>query len=227
MRKDKEKAVELRRNGRSYKQISSDLGIPLGTISGWFRGQKWSEEIREHLSKKVSLSNPNAVQAMVIANKMRWTKWRQSHREIAIQQFSELKKDPLFLSGIMLYWGEGDKSSKNSTLKLSNSDPAMIKVFYLFLVKSLEISPEKIFISLINYPDLVDSVQKTIWSRATGIPLSQFKNSVVIQGRHPTKRNSYGVCMIMVHSRAFKDRILQWIELYKTELTLPFPGIVF
>ena len=227
MRKDKEKAIELRRAGKSYKQICRELNIPLGTIGGWFQGQSWSREIRDRLSKEVSLSNPAALQAMASANKMRWAKWRQNHREIAIQEFPRLRNNPLFLSGLMLYWGEGDKSNKSCTLKLSNSDPAMIKVYYLFLVESLSIPPDKIFIGLINYPDLVDTVQKAMWSQATGVPLSQFKNSVVIQGRHPTKRNSYGVCMIMVHSRALKERVLQWIELYKSELSLPFPRIVF
>ena len=44
----------------------------------------------------------------------------------------------------MLYWGEGDKKVENSQVKLSNSEPGMIKVFYLFLIEVMKIPSEKI-----------------------------------------------------------------------------------
>src|SRR5687767_3933673 len=180
MRSDKEKAIELRLLGKSYKQIQRELNIPLGTLGFWFQNKPWSQEIRDRLSQEVSLSNPKALDAMASSNKMRWAQWRQSHREAAIAEFPKIKHDPLFLSGLMLYWGEGQKN-KGSTLKLSNGDPAMIKIFYLFLNASLNIPPEKISLNLIRYPDLSEDLQKTIWSKATGIPLSQFKRSVLMR----------------------------------------------
>jgi len=91
----------------------------------------------------------------------------------------------------------------------------MIKIFNLFLTRVLEIPSEKISAWLLLYPDLVDSVQKNFWSKATGLSLDQFKKSIYIKGHHTRKRLSYGVCTIVVSSRALKERILKWLELYQ------------
>lgn len=218
MRKDKETAIELRRQNKSYKSISRELNIPLGTLAGWFKKELWSQEIRNKLGIEQSLSFPKRLQAMIKANKERWSKIHQNYREQAKNEFVTLKNNPLFIAGLMLYWGEGDKRSKNSQVKLANTDPAMIRIFYSFLKDVIAVPTEKIHIWLLLYPDLLDNVQKNFWSKATGVPLSQFKNSIYIQGRHPTKRLSYGVCNIYVSSREFKEKIMTWIDLCQKTL---------
>ena len=150
---------------------------------------------------------------MAEANKARWKLTHEEYRSAAIREFENLKNDPLFIAGLMLYWGEGDKKIENGQVSLSNSDPHLVRLFYLFLVKALGVSPERITLSLILYPDLVDSVQKNMWSKITKIPLSNFRGSTVIKGRHPTKRNSYGVCIIRVNSRQLKEKVIKWIDL--------------
>ena len=218
MRKDKEKAIELRHQNKSYKSISRELGIPLGTLAGWFRNEPWSQEIRDKLGIEASLAFPEKLKRIVAANKKRWADTHEVYRQEATKEFSKLKDDPLFLAGIMLYWGEGEKQQKSSQVRLSNSEPEMIRIFYLFLIKALKISPEKIKAWLLLYPDLIDPVQKNFWSKATGIPISQFSKSTYIKGRHPTKRLSYGVCTIHISSRALKERVLKWLELYQDYL---------
>lgn len=213
MNPHKEKAVELRRSGMSYKQIRSELGVPTSTLAGWFKNEPWSQQIKNRLSQEVSLSNPRALKALTLANKERWAKIHQAYRDIAEEEFESLKDNPLFMAGLMLYWGEGDKGPKSSQVKLANTDPAMIRIFYAFLKDVIAVPAEKIYVWLLLYPDLLDNVQKNFWSKATGMPLSQFKNSIYIQGRHPTKRLSYGVCNIFVSSREFKEKIMTWLDL--------------
>ena len=215
MRKDKEKAFELRRQNKSYKSIGRELHIPLSTLAGWFRNELWSQDIRDKLGQEASLAFPDKLKRMVAANKKRWAYIYKSYRQEATAEFSKLKHDPLFLAGIMLYWGEGEKKSKSSLVRLANSEPEMIKIFNLFLRKTLGISSEKVYAWLLLYPDLIDSVQKNFWSKSAGLSLDQFKKSIYIKGRHPTKRLSYGVCTIFVSSRALKERMLKWIELYQ------------
>lgn len=213
MRKDKEKAIELRKAGFSYKKIKAELGISVSTLASWFKNEPWSQEIKTHLSKEVSLSNPKALTAMAEANKARWKLTHEEYRSAAVREFEKLKNDPLFIAGLMLYWGEGDKVLKNCVVRLGNSEPEMIRIFNLFLTKTLRITPDRIFAWLLLYPDLVDSVQKNFWAKATGLSISQFKKSIYIKGRHPTKRLSYGVCTVYVSSRALKERMLKWLEL--------------
>ena len=218
MRKDKEKAYILRRQGNSYKKIRTELGIPISTLADWFKNADWSTEIKNRLTAEESFSSPKKLELLILANRKRWKLLHEQYRREAIKEFSRLKTDPLFLAGIMLYWGEGEKQSKSSQVRLANSEPGMIKTFYLFLTKALKIESEKIFAWLLLYPDLVDPVQKNFWSKATGLPPDRFKKSIYIRGRHPTKRLSYGVCTVVVSSRALKERMLMWLELYQDYL---------
>jgi len=218
MRKDKQKAEALRRSGKSYKEIRKILGVPTATLSGWFKDMPWSIEIRDKLATTASFSYPEKLKLMVAAIRKKYDLLHEAYRQEAITEFPLLKNDPLFITGLMLYWGEGDKNVKNSQIDLTNSDPKMIRVFYIFLVNVMKIPKEKIKISLILYPDLIDAVQKNFWSKATGIPMSQFYKSSVIQGRHPTRRLSYGVGMIRVGGRKYKEKLLKWIDLYSWEV---------
>lgn len=215
MRKNKEKAFELRHQNKSYKMISRELDIPLSTLAGWFKNEPWSQEIRNMLGQKESLAFPAKLRRIVEANKKRWSDWHELCRQEAINEFPKLRDNPLFLAGLMLYWGEGEKIQKSSHVKLTNSDPEMIKLFYQFLLNTLTIPKKKISAWLLLYPDLVDSVHKNFWSKTTGIPPEKFNKSIYIQGKRPKKRLSYGVCTIQVNSRALKERILKWLELYK------------
>ncbi len=215
MRKDKVRAYELRREGKSYKEIKKLLGIPLSTIAGWFKNEEWSRKIRDELGARASLAFPEKMAAIQKANKTRWAKKYKEYRISAESEFIKHQNDPLFIAGLMLFWGEGNKSPKDSTVRLANSDPIMIRIFYNFLTSTMEMNPDKIKIHLLLYPDLIDDMQKSFWSKATGIPLSQFIKSTYIKGKHPTRRLSYGVCMIYICNRELKDKILVWLNLYQ------------
>lgn len=213
MRKDHDLAEKLRRQGKSYGQISSETGISKSTLSIWFRNKFWADEIKNKLVSQNREIAIKKIKLMAAANKEKWDKKHREWQEEAKNEFPGLKDNPLFLAGLMLYWGEGDKTLKNCVVKLANSDPAMIRLFTLFLQKVLNVPNEKIRANLLLYPDLVDSVQKNFWSKTTGIPMSQFRKSVFIRGRHPTRRLSYGVCNVMVGSRELKEKITVWIDL--------------
>lgn len=213
MRSDKEKAIELRQKGLSYKAIRDQLGIPLSTLASWFKLIPWSGEITSRLSQEASFTNPDKIRQMALANKLRWQRLREGYREAALREFEEHARHPLFIPGLMLYWGEGERQPKSSIVRLGNSEPEMIRIFYLFLTKTLGISSERISAWLLLYPDLVDSIQRNFWSKATGISSERFTKSIYIKGRHPTKRLSYGVCTLVINSRALKERMLVWIEL--------------
>lgn len=218
MRSDKERATELRFRGISYKAISRELGVPTSTLSGWFKNQPWSIEIRNRLADKNSHTGALKLQKLAEATRRRWRALREQYQKEAVKEFSQLRNNPLFTAGILLYWGEGDRVLKNSRVRLGNSDPAMIKLFYQFLREALNIPEEKIKAWLLLYPDLIDAVQKKFWNVSTAIPLSQFNKSIYIRGRRANRRLSYGVCYLSVSSREIKEKILKWIELIQNDL---------
>lgn len=214
MRKDHVKAIELRKRGKSYHEISKQLGIPKSTLSDWLRDLPWSQELRSKLNEKNSTKNPQRIKNLQTTLKKKWGTWHQQCREEAIKEFPVYRDNPLFVAGLMLYWGEGDKKLSNSVVRLSNSDPELIKIYYRFLTRILNVPVEKTTAHLILYPDLVDSVQKNFWSKISTIPLTQFRASTTIKGKQPKHRLSYGICIIQVSSRELKEKMIKWIELY-------------
>lgn len=225
MRKDKEKAFELRKKGQSYKTISKKLGIPTTTLCGWFKNLDWSRELRDKLASEVSFSSPKKLKMMIKATKQKWAFIHEGYRKEAEQEFNVKKLDPIFIAGVMLYWGEGAKTLKQGVVNLANSDPGMLRLFRRFL-KSIQIPENKIFAKLLLYPDLNDEIQKRFWSKLVGVPLQQFKNSVTITGRHPKRRLSNGVCSILVFDARLLHKLSRWIELYQESTALDNAGIV-
>lgn len=218
MRNDRHLAIKLRKKSASYNKISKELGIPKSTLSYWFKDEKWSQKIKQELSRKALYTAKKRLRLINKARKEKWEKWREGYREEARKEFPRLKNNPLFLAGLMLYWGEGDSRIENCQVRLANSDPEMIRIFSNFLQQVCLVPLEKIRCALILYPDLNDQKCKKFWSEITGIPEAQFIKTQFIQGRHPTKRLSRGICNILVCSRGLKEKIFVWLKLYQKDL---------
>ena len=114
MRKDKEIAFNMRRSGKSYNEIRSALKIPRATLSGWFSKVDWSNDIAKKLA--VAVQKQHTVRIIEL-DKIRGTHLKRAYeeaREEARTDLFELRYNPLFIAGLMLYWGEGDKLTKYS-----------------------------------------------------------------------------------------------------------------
>ena len=216
MRIDKESAFKLRRSGKSYREIRTQLNVPLGTLSTWFSNEKWSKDIADTLSaRRIEESKIEIIKL----NRTRGIKLAESYKQGRIsakKEFRILKEEPVFIAGLVAYWGEGDKTSKYH-VRLSNTDPGVISLFKGFLEQICNVPEDRITCWLLLYPDLNNEICKIYWSKETNIPLQNFRKSMYIKGRHPTKRLSYGVCNIVVSSRYLKEKILVWLSLINQE----------
>lgn len=217
MRQDKQQAIQLRKQGKSYQQISDTIGVPKSTLSNWFSNISWSEETKKYLSE---LARANASKRMTMISHKRRDELKkdyQKQRVIAKEQFKKFIKERLFIAGLMIYWGEGDNKLENGMMRVSNSNPLMIKLFYKFLKRYLPEVDSKIKMYLVLYPDLNDELCKLHWSKKVGVPLDRFIKSSFIKGKTPTKRLARGIGTLTVNSRLYKERIITWIELVKKE----------
>lgn len=217
MRKDKENAVQMRKQGKSYKEIHAALRIPVSTLSDWFSKKEWSAAIRKRLATSAHTASTIRIEELNKIRGQHLAKAYETARAEARQEFELLKYDPLFISGIMLYWGEGAKDPKQG-VKFTNSDSKMIEFYVQFLLKSCRIPIEKIKAYVLIYPELEEKTTRAYWSKASGLPWEQFTKSVVIAGRHATRRLGWGVCTITVSSNYFKQKVLEWIKLLPEEL---------
>ncbi|MDP3772160.1 MAG: hypothetical protein Q8Q94_02160 [bacterium] len=145
------------------------------------------------------------------ARTLKWEEWRQETRREAERDFSLLSQNQLFIAGVVIYWGEGDKNPKNP-VRVSNTDPHMLNIFVKFLKTTCKLPEDRIRAHLILYPDLDDSLCKKYWSSLIGINQNLFYKTQVIQGRHETRRLGHGICSVEVSSRQLKEKILVWIN---------------
>ncbi|MCG2700241.1 hypothetical protein L6274_04280 [Candidatus Parcubacteria bacterium] len=218
MRNDKHLAVKLRKKGLSYNKISKELGIPKSTMHYWFKDLKWSKVIKKDLTEKAKIQSTRRLRAVIKAQRKRWGDRRKKFREDAIKEFPILKSNPLFLANLMLYWAEGDSNVRSSCTRLSNTDPKMIRIFSNFLRYVCSIPRERIRVMMILYPDLDEKTCMKFWSRASCVPKNQFYKTQFIYGRHPTRRLSYGVCLISVTGGELREKVSVWTDLYQKEL---------
>jgi hypothetical protein len=144
------------------------------------------------------------------------TVYKKAEKE-ARTEFKELKFHPLFVSGISLYWGEGTRTSKH-TLRLSNIDPKMIRVFIKFLTVICGVPREKVRIYLFIYPDLNAETCVDFWKKELKLKKENFNKCTTIQGRHKTKRLKYGVCTVLVSSTYLVKKMHIWLTLIPSEL---------
>lgn len=217
MRKDKEIATKMRKTGRSYREIRDALKVPLSTLSDWFSEIRWSQDMAKKLAARARIQHTARIVELDKIRGQHLDRAYEEAREEAKADLDALKYNPLFIAGLMLYWGEGDKATW-SQVRLANTDPELIKLFVYFLKSVCNIPEEKIGISILTYPDVDDNSNRQYWSDVTGISQERFIKSILIQGRHKTRRLGHGVCSVYISSTYFKVKMLEWMRLLPAEL---------
>lgn len=128
----------------------------------------------------------------------------------ALNTFVRHRIDPLFVAGLALYWGEGDKRTRHQ-VRITNTDPALIRTFLAFLRIYADLPEERVWVSLIVYPDIVISECEQYWQNALGLGSEHFQKTVVIQGRGTERRSQYGICILGLSSAVLKVKMQTWI----------------
>lgn len=216
MRKDKEKAFNLRKEGKSYGEISSLLGVSKGTLSFWFSKFDWSQSLST-AKHKLNYS-PEKIALMHKVRRQMLDKSYKTAEIEAEEEFSRHCKEPLFIAGLMLYEGEGDHSPNNVQLRLANTNYRVILAFKSFLETYYPEYKSRMRISLLLYPDLNPEECIAWWRGSLNDQTIKMHSPVVIQGRHKTRRLQYGVASLIISSKFLKVKILKLIDLVFKDL---------
>lgn len=120
----------------------------------------------------------------------------------------------LFGLGIGLFWGEGNKVSKNS-VRLGNTDPRLIEMFLKFLKEIYNIDNKKLRFGLQIFSDTKPAAAKKFWIERLRVRPDQFQKIVVTPSRglgtykHKSK---YGVLTINFSNTKLKGIMDKLIE---------------
>ena len=220
MRKEKDRAIELRKEGKSYSQIQEVLHVAKSTLSYWLRDIVLSDESQQKISKRASVTSTKALiernrQQTVIA-KERAIRIQQEAREEATCHMN----DPLFVAGVALYWAEGYKRGANGSkwkcVDFTNADPEMVQVMMDFFRKFCSVEENRFKVQLIAHSNVDMQSAVRYWSILTEIPEAQFiKTCTSLSVRSNQKRGNtltYGTVHIRVYDVKLFFRIIGWID---------------
>lgn len=215
MRSDKDKAFKLRKEGKTYRELEKLLTISRSTLSEWFKDEEWSKYIKKsNYISNVKLSTERIKDLNDKRQALLDKTYKLVEKE-AEQEFEIYINNPLFMAGLMVYAGEGDKINKHIT-RVSNTDFYLHRIFIDFSVKFLNIVKKDIKIALIIYGDNVESDCIDKWSKELGILKSNFYKTQVIVGKETRRKLQYGVGMSIISGKVVvKKKVVKWLELCK------------
>ncbi len=210
----KSKALSLRRQGYSYALIHEKTGVPLSTMSYWFRNMQFTPnaQVRERMqngSKRAGLVRRRQRMADTAAQMGR-----------GITDIGTLTERDLWMLGLGLYIGEGAKTTEQ--VRVANSDPEVIRLVMAWL-RGLGVPDKNINLAIHIYPDTSPELSKDFWLKTTGLSESNF-GWVSIDKRENKSRKAagklpYGTAHIILRARGeqkygvqFFRRLKGWMQ---------------
>jgi hypothetical protein len=223
--KSKSLSIRLRKKGKSIKYINKKLGIPLSTLSGWFKDIKLTSKQKEKLErdreiglikarKKAKIWHNNEKQKRLKLAK------KEAHKLISKINFSDERNLEIALA--FLYLGEG---FKNYSTAMGNSDPRILKFFISILRNNYQLKIENIKCELHLRADQDEKTIKGYWSKELKIPQKNFTKTSFDKRTNGSVTYSYykGVCVVrcanvaiqrklLYFSNAFCDKVIKMAE---------------
>lgn len=209
----REEVIKLRLQGYTYGQIKRTLGVSKSTLSDWLRNLSLNEKQLELLSKNRERSRDLGREKYIATRKNQ----RLSRLKQVLNQQNNsllpLSEKELFLCGLFLYWGEGEK--RHGIVSISNTDPRVVKFALYWMTNSLKISKGKIRINLHLYKDMSIDESTNFWSDILDIPTTQFNKPYIKKTNREGltyKSFGHGTCKLYAGSVTLSEKIAMSIK---------------
>lgn len=207
------KAIELRKQGTSMREIQKLLTVSKSSVSRWVQDVVLTDDqvIKLYANKKTGGLKGNYVASQnKIARRKLLTK---ELLDKGIMEVGHLSKRDRFIAGIALYFGEGDKTDKS--IGFTNSDSRSIDFMSKWLREFCKIDESKFRGKLYIHDTLDEHSAKTYWSKLTCIPLEQFTKSTIVPHNSERRRKSilpHGVFKIVINDINLHRKMMGWIS---------------
>ena len=198
------------------KHIARLVGVAPSSVSIWVRDVPLTpvqvEALRQMnpaFNRQLRGANRNAERGRARRNV-----YQEDGRELARRGAA------LHVAGVMLYWAEGDKGSKN-TARLSNSDPDLLRLYVDFLRTYFDVPDEKLRVNCHLFADhLARQVEiEQFWLDLLDLPRSCLcKSFVNVYSKYSQKKRQnklpFGTTRVCVNSTSVVQSIFGSIQEY-------------
>lgn len=200
----------LRTKGAPIKQLAKLVGASPATIAYWTHDIRLTAE-QNAVNKLHTLPNPaQGARARHDQSSARRSKWRLEAKE----HFNQLILEPLFVLGLGLYWGEGDKANPND-FKLTNSDPALARVWLRWCSTYAPDLPIRLQLWL--HPEVPKDFAVRYWLKELQYPSSTELLCIVKKGTLTSHVGSISMGTIKIiggiGATEMRTKMGQWLEM--------------
>lgn len=176
---EKKAARELRREGRSIKEIAKLLHVSAGSVSIWCNDILLTKEQINALELRMKDPTYGKRQTYLNNIKERTAEKIDYLKKEGIAKVGTLNKKEFVIAGLALYWAEGFKKDKQ--VGFANIDPRMVIFFLKWLEVCFDVKKTDIKLRLTlneSYIDKITDMQR-YWSNVTGIPSTNFQKPII------------------------------------------------
>lgn len=193
MRSDlKERAITLRKEGKTYREIRSEIPIAKSTLSDWLRSVGLSKPQQQRITQK------RLDAALRGAQKRRDNRLKEIEEccNKGIKEIGALTERELWLIGVALYWAEGSKQtikSKSAGICFVNTDPRMLRTCLAWL-RQLGVKEQSIRYDIYIHIDRRTEAEKfrAWWMSQLNISNIPREHIYFKKGNIQTKRSNVG-----------------------------------
>lgn len=202
-------AITLRNQGMSYNQIKGELRVSKSTLSVWLRNLPLSpERLRELQHGDARIEKYRATM-----QKKREDRLATYYKEEKMK-WGFLSRRELFIAGLFLYWGEGNKANR-SVVSINNTDPNLMKFALYWFLHSLQIPKSKVQVFLHLYDDMDVEKELSFWRKELNIPIKNFVKPYIKKSTRSSldqKGFGHGTCGIRVFGTERKERLMMSLK---------------
>jgi hypothetical protein len=216
--KEKELAIKLRKEGKTYSEILEQVHVAKSTLTEWFK------------SVQLAVPQKQRITQLRINAQLKGAASRKSKRISEVEELirkgkadvGKITDRELWLIGVALYWAEGSKQKEKYPsvgIAFTNSDPQMLALFLRWL-KLLKISDDDLAFELYVHDNRKKDIPefKKWWTEQLHIPIKKlstvyFKRDKIKTNRTNTKDLYHGLIRIKVASSTVLNRKINgWIS---------------
>ncbi len=185
--REKQIAIEMRKQGCSYRQIMEKIDVGKGTLSGWLKYLKLTPEQEQSLIERSKIAQDRGRAKTILTNRRKRIERENKARNEAAELFSKHSTDPFFFFGISMYWAEGGK--KTQSFQFMNSNPDIITLMLKWIQTYFKIPNDKVFLRLYIHRPYAHENCEQYWGKITGKPPEQFQKTIYKPTPFDIKRN--------------------------------------
>lgn len=179
--REKDRAIALRKRGKSIGEIVSLLGMKKSTVGAWCRDIRLSERHHSRILRRQRARG--SIGLMKSAELKRAKRIADIKREAArgSADIGPLTDRDILILGIGLYWGEGYKNA-NGEFGFTNSSAGLIRAFLTWVQRCYGIRTRDLVLRVSINESYREHARQAVrfWSSVTKVPAAQFTKTSII-----------------------------------------------